>query len=68
MMCDELQDERRSAAALALQLVDHLQEMGGAESCVIPVLDRGEEYVVAVLPKRLWPKVHGAFLSEKRET
>lgn len=37
--------------SLAIALVDHLQDMGGACSCVIPVIDRSKEYVVIVMPK-----------------
>lgn len=44
---DELDDGYRHAVAL----VDHLDRMGGASSCMIPVLDRAEEYVVVVMPK-----------------
>ncbi len=44
---DELDDGYRHAVAL----VDHLDRMGGASACVIPVVDRAEEYVVAVMPK-----------------
>lgn len=43
-MSEELNEGNRLATAL----VDHLDRMGNASSCVIPVLDRAEEMVVVV--------------------
>lgn len=51
-MSDALHDELERGAQLALALVDHLDAMGGASSAVIPVLDRSEEFVVIVVPRR----------------
>ena len=52
-MCEELKEELERGSKLALALVDHLRDMGGAGACTIPVLDRAEEYVVCVMPKRM---------------
>ncbi len=52
-MCAELNDELDKGSQLAIQLVDHVTAMG-AGSCAIPVLDRAEEYIVVVLPKRMY--------------
>lgn len=46
-----LNAEIRRGNDLASQLVDHLRRMGNASSAEIPVTDRGEEYVVSVMPK-----------------
>lgn len=59
-MCDELNEEVSRGNTLATALVDHLRDMGGAGACIIPVIDRAEEYVVIVMPKdayekRAWP-------------
>lgn len=45
---------------LAIALVDHLTAMGNASSCLIPVTDRAEDYVVIVMPlidyqQNKWP-------------
>lgn len=47
----ELDEELNEGNRLALALVDHLRNMGGASSAIIPVVDRAEEYVVIVRPK-----------------
>ena len=40
-MCDDLNEELKRGNRLALELVDHICDMGGASECVIPVLDSG---------------------------
>lgn len=46
-----MSDELQRGYNLAVELVDHLQRMGNASSCMIPVTDRAVEYVVIVQPK-----------------
>ena len=47
----ELGDELDDGSRLALALVDHLDRMGNATSCVLTVEDRAIEYVIVVMPK-----------------
>lgn len=48
---DACREEQDDAYVHALALVDHLDRMGGASACTIPVTDRAEEYLVIVSPK-----------------
>jgi hypothetical protein len=53
-MCKELNEELERGNQLALALVDHLLDMGNAAACTLPVTDRAEEYIVRVMPKRMF--------------
>lgn len=50
-MADATKDERDDGMRHAIALVDHLDRMGCATSCLIPVVDRAVEYVVGFIPR-----------------